>query len=229
MKYLILKGVKFSLDYSYWNSKQYTGEKCSIKVNGAGTVKAIPDVATAILGVITEDLVLETAQSENAAKSTAVINSLIAMGISRRQVKTSSYNIESMYDYVVGKQVFKGYRITNLLSVTITNLANIGKIIDNATAAGANRVDGINFSVSDSSIYYDRALNLAIKSALRKGFIIAEAIGAEINEVPCKITEESLAVPLTEGPMLKLSAQSTPILPGQIEIVARIEAIFEYK
>jgi uncharacterized protein len=217
------------LDYPYWNSKLYTGRKCSIKVNGAGTAKAVPDMATIILGVVTEGLVLETAQNENTAKSTGVINSLIGMGIPGRQIRTASYSIEPIYDYVEGNQVFKGYRVTNLLSITVTDLQQIGKIIDNATTAGANRVDSINFSISDSSIYYDRALNLAIKSALRKACLIAEAIGAQINEIPCKITEEGTAVPLTEGPMVKLSAQSTPILPGQIEISARIEAVFEYK
>lgn len=217
------------MDYTYWNSKLYTGKKCSIKVNGTGTVKAVPDMATVRLGVVTEDLALETAQSENAAKSTEVISSLIDNGIPRKQIRTASYNIEPIYDYVEGKQIFKGYRVTNLLSITITDLTNIGKIIDDATAAGANRVDSINFSVSDPSVYYDRALNLAIKSTLRKAFVIAEAIGAQINEIPCKIIEESPAVPITEGPILKLSAQSTPILPGQIEIAARIEAVFEYK
>jgi uncharacterized protein len=221
--------VKFTLDYPYWNSKLYTGRKCSIKVNGTGTVKAVPDMAVINLGVVTEGLVLEAAQNENTTKSTEVISSLIGMGIPRKQIRTASYNIEPVYDYVEGNQVFKGYRVTNLLSITVTNLAEIGKIIDTATAAGANRVDSINFSISDPSVYYDRALNLAIKSALRKAYLIAEALGAQINEIPCKIIEEGSAVPMAEGPMLKLSAQSTPILPGQIEISARIEAVFQYK
>lgn len=212
----------------YCNQDLCQEKKCCMKLNGIGTVKAIPDIATVDLGIVTENVNLEAAQKENAVKSNAVINKLYELGISRENVKTASYDIEPVYDYIDGKQIFKTYRVTNTLSVIITDLMMVGKIIDSATSLGVNRVNNINFTVADKSIYYNRALDLAVKDASKKAFIVANSIGVEINSVPCYIVEEMPTAPV-EYPMFKMSSEATPILPGQINITAKVEAIFNYK
>ena len=41
-----------------------------------------------------------------------------------------------------------GYRVSNILTVETTKLSMAGNIIDAATQAGANRVDGVSFTLS---------------------------------------------------------------------------------
>ena len=108
---------------------------------------------------------LEKAQSENTAKINAVINSLYKMDIPRQDISTAFFDIQPQYDYIEGRQVFRGYRVTNILSLTIKDFSIIGEIIDTATANGANRVEDINFSVENPSAYYRQALDLAVRNA----------------------------------------------------------------
>lgn len=202
---------------------------CYMKVTGNGRIKAVPDTALVNLGIITENVSLERARRENAIRSNAVVNLLNTMGITSKQINTDSYIIEPMYDFIDGRQTFKGYRVSNILSVTVTDIATIGNVIDKATSAGVNRVDNISFTLADPGDYYDKALNLAINDALHKANEIADSLDVELREVPCRIIEQTAGATPYNAALVKLSAPSTPILPGQLEITASITAIFAYK
>lgn len=200
-----------------------------MKVTGNGKVKAVPDTALVNLGIITENVSLERARRENAIKSAAVVNLLNTMGITSKQINTGSYIIEPMYDYIDGRQTFKGYRVSNILTVTVAAIATIGDVIDKATSTGVNRVDNITFTLADPGEYYDKALNLAINDALHKSNEIAKSLDVELKDTPYRIIEQTAGVSTYDTPLAKLSAPSTPILPGQLEITASIAAIFAYK
>ncbi|MHB1394136.1 MAG: SIMPL domain-containing protein [Clostridia bacterium] len=217
------------MNYNYCNPSLHTPKKGYIKVTGVGAVKAIPDTAIVNLGVVTENISLEAARRENAVKSTAVINVLTNMGIEKKQISTGAFSIDPLYDFIDGKQTFRGYRVSNLLTVTIKDIALAGEVIDKATFSGANRVDNISFILSDQTLYYDKALNLAIENALHKGSEIGNALDVEIDEVPYRIIEKSLGAPTYDTSVAKLSAAATPVLPGQIEITSIILVILGYK
>jgi uncharacterized protein len=225
---IIYERIRFMVDYKDFDSSMCMGRMGGLRVNGVGTVKVMADMAVVSLGIVTEDLSLKAAQEENAEKANAVLKNLYAMGIQKNQVRTKSYNIEPIYNYVEGRQIFEGYRVSNILSVNIRDLTEVGNVIDNATANGANRVENINFTVIDTSKYVDQALSLAIKDAVRKSSVIGDTLGVKVDMTPIRIVEEGPGAALDENPMFKLAASSTPILPGQIDVIVRITAIFEY-
>ncbi|MBU5592252.1 SIMPL domain-containing protein [Clostridium sp. MSJ-4] len=216
------------INYGFYNSNPTWQNHGTMKINGVGMLKVEPNMAIIRLGVITENISLEEAQRENTLKSTSVINQLYQMGIPKNQIQTASYNIEPQYDFVEGKQVFRGYKVTNILSVTMKDLSRIGEVIDSATSSGANSVSNIVFDLEDPSIYYNQALNLAIRNAVIKALEVGNKLGVNVNEIPCKIIEESYSKAVPQASMLQLTAATTPILPGEISINAKIEAIFNY-
>ena len=214
--------------YNYCNPGLYAQKKGHIKVTGIGTVRAVPDTAIVNLGVVTENISLEAARRENAVKSAAVINALIGMGIEKNQISTGAFSIDPLYDFIDGRQTFRGYRVTNLLTVTIKDIARAGEVIDKATFSGANRVDNISFTLSDQTQYYDKALNLAIENALHKGEEIGNALDLELSRVPLRVIEKT-AVPIVyEASMAKLTAPATPVMPGQLEITSTVVIILSY-
>lgn len=215
--------------YGYCDPSLYTPKKGYIKVTGVGAVRAVPDTAVVNLGVVTENTSLEAARRENAVKTNAVINMLTSLGIDKKHIATGSFTIDPVYDFIEGRQVFRGYRVSNLLTVTIKDIARAGEIIDKATFAGANRVDNISFILSDRASYYDKALNLALENALHKGHEIGNALNLEIDEVPYKIAEKNISAPVYEVSSLKTAAAVTPVLPGQLEVTAMILVILGYK
>lgn len=217
------------MDYSYFDRNNFEARKGFIRVMGTGAVKAIPDTALVNLGVVTENTILESARRENAIRTNAVINTLASMGIEKKNISTGAFSIDPIYDYIDGKQTFRGYRITNILTVTVEDIARAGDVIDKATFAGVNRIDSVTFTLSDITNYYDKALALAVENALHKGSEIGNVLNVEVDEVPYKIIEKSDGASLYAASVAKLSAPSTPVLPGQIEIASTIVAVIGYK
>ncbi|WP_051280168.1 SIMPL domain-containing protein [Anaerovorax odorimutans] len=201
---------------------------CKMSLIGQGTISVKPDVASVVLGVRTENLQLEIAQDENTMKINQIVSSLKEIGISPNNIQTQSYMIYPQYDFIDNRQILRGYIVIHDLKVTIKDMNTIGNIIDTAIQNGANQVNSITFSVGDPSIYYQQALNLAIDDVLGKAKTLGEKLKINISEVPVQIIEEGAQNEVPIQPFLMQSKESTPIQTGQIEITARITAIFSY-
>lgn len=215
--------------YPYFYNFRSNTNDYRMNINGKGSVMAEPDIAIVSLGVITENKELKVAQEENAIKSTQVFNSLINNGIEEKDVKTEAYTINPEYDYVEGKQIFRGYKATHTFKVTIKDIKKVGEIIDAAVSSGANMVNNITFTISNPSIYYKKALNLAIDDATRKAKSIESNLEITINRIPISIIEEGQSyTPMAEKALYSAPTVATPIKEGQIEIIANIKAVFTY-
>ena len=158
-----------------------------------------------------------------------VIDSLLKLGIDRDNIQTVSYTIIPQYNYIEGEQVFRGYEVTNAITVKITDIDQVGNVIDMAVQNGANRVSNIQFTVSDEQLYYRKALSLALKNALAKAQTMAETIQLQLDPHPIKITEELRTEPiLYRSFSAKEMAVTTPIEQGQITINATVQVEFQY-
>lgn len=200
-------------------------DKNIIKVMGEGVVNVNPDVAEVTVGVITENINLEAAQKENADTSKKVIDALFDMGINRDDMQTADYTVSIKYDYVDGKQVFRGYEVSNTIRVSVREISTVGEVIDTAVKNGANYIGNINFINTNAAKYYDTALQLAVVDAQNKAVAITDKLKSKINIVPIRVEERSVASSPT---MLKTAQSATPIDPGVNKIVAIIEATFTY-
>ncbi len=205
-------------------------EKGTMTLNGAGIIRVQPDSAIVVLGVISESLELRIAQQENAEKVRNIIDTLLRTGIEERNIETESYSIIPQYDYVEGTQVFRGYRVTNNLKVTIRDMDRVGAVVDAAVASGANIVYTVNFAISNPSGIYKRALAQAIVDAINKAIIIERTLNIIVDKTPNTIEEESISTGIIrERDELFAPIATTPIVGGQIEVVARIKATFSYQ
>ncbi len=200
-----------------------------INVNGKGTVRAVPDIAVVMMGVTNEGKDLNGVQKGNAELSDRVIYTLSKLGIDDRDMETQSYSIEPIYEFVDGKQIFMGYRVRNILKVTIREIEKTGKIIDAAVKAGANTVNSIDFDISEEDGYYYQALKLAVEDAVRRAEVVSKTMGVNVNRIPVSVAEESYGpVPMVLGAFSDSRIAATPVRPKAIEITATVKAAFEY-
>ncbi|CAM3993180.1 SIMPL domain-containing protein [Mesobacillus thioparans] len=205
------------------------GNNKKITVSGEGIVYAAPNRATASLGVRTENPNLQAAQAENAQKSNLMLRSIQNLGIAKDDIKTADFRIDPIYTYEEGKQIFQGYRVTHLYTVTIRNLAQAGTVIDTAVANGANEVMNIQFSVAEPQALYSQALSMAVIDSYNKAQTVARTLGIQTSISPLSITEETQKGP--PGPFLvasmdTASAKGTPIEPGKLEIKATVTGTY---
>ena len=200
-----------------------------LEVFGKGVINVKPDAAEVVIGIKTENPQLEIAQEENAAITNQVISNITKMGVLPRYIQTQNYNIRTNYDYIDGKQAFRGYEVSNNLKVHIRNLELAGEIIDSAVKGGANNVEGITLIVSDQTTYYYEALRLAVTDAQNKARVIADKLDVNLNIIPIQINEHERGEITPFGAMtLKEVSSATPIVAGENKITAEIGAIFKY-
>ncbi|WP_181350178.1 SIMPL domain-containing protein [Thalassobacillus sp. CUG 92003] len=199
-------------------------------VEGSDAVAVKPDRADVELGVITQAMSLTEAQETNAETMNQVIQSLQQLGIPPEMIQTIDYSIQPQYDYVDGKQEFRGYQVTHMLSVKIAEINQTGTVIDTAVQNGANRVLDINFTVNHPSLYYQQALTLALENAAGKARAMTEKLGVKLDPVPIKIAERNSDSPdpFNTAVFKTQSASATPVEPGQLEIKATVDVQYHY-
>lgn len=201
-----------------------------ITVVGNGTVAFQPNYVQLQLEVNTEGKNVSEAQQVNANIMNKVIQSILELNIPREDIQTVAYNIMPNYDYVEGKQVFRGYEVTNAIIVKVADTSQVGTVIDTAVQNGANRVSAIQFKVENSNPYYQQALRLALQNAQTKAETIAEKMKLELYPHPIEIVEESVVAQPVLYKSVAMAEQNftTPIEQGQITISATVRVKFQY-
>lgn len=209
-----------------------THQQPFLEVTGEGEMIIPPNLAKVNLGVMTEGKDVIQTQQQNAVEINQVLSSLLSMGITKNDLKTFDYRIDSEYDFDQGKQIFRGYKVTHLLQVKIEDLALVGKIVDTAVKNGANYVANVQYTLKNKEAIYQQALSSAIINAIQKAQTIAGTLKVRLNPTPIHVKEG------TEGPkpfgnqpisyVKGISTTSTQFEPGELVIMASITAKFIY-
>lgn len=211
-----------------WN-QQFSVSR-EITVTGNGEINAQPDYVQVQIEVRTEGQDVSLAQQENAFIMNRVIGSLVALNIPREAIQTTAYTIYPNYDYIDGKQVFRGYEVQNAITVKITDISQAGTVIDTAIQNGANHVSSIQFKIENSGAYYQTALNLALLNAIAKSKSMVETLQVPLQPIPIEITEESQHATPVPYKSFQLSNQEfvTPIEQGSMTITASVRVKFRF-
>ena len=156
-----------------------------ITVVGDSQSKVSPDTAVITFSVVTQGKQAVDAQQQNAQKSEAVKIAVESItGDAKTEIKTSGYSLNPEQDYYSGKMPkILGYGVKNTVTVSIDKLDRVGAIIDAATSAGANSVEGIQFVVSETSPAQGEALALATAQAMAKAEAVAKSLNGRIVRV----------------------------------------------
>lgn len=111
------------------------GADRQIRVHGSGSVKVKPDTAVIQLGVVTEGTNLTSVQNENASTVSRVKSRLMAAGVEEENIQTSDYSVYPQYDYVDGKQEFRGYQVSHMLTVTVEDIEQTARSLTQRSKA----------------------------------------------------------------------------------------------
>jgi uncharacterized protein YggE len=204
-----------------------------VTVAGEAMTKVEPDAAVLILSVVTQSPQAITAQQENARKSDSVANAIKATAGANTEIKTSDYVLQPQYDYRDNRlPKIIGYDARNSVIVTLSDLKNVGAVIDAASRAGANSIDNVSFILRQTSPARGQALSDATRQAMNKANSIAEALGGRV----LRVVEENESATVA-GPAAEYAAKTeiqaaesyrrTPITSGQLNIRSNVQLIVE--
>ena len=150
----------------------------SVQVSGTAVVNVIPDRVLIQLGVQSNAATPQAVESANSLTINRVIQALKAQGIEEKDIVTDWYVIEPIYDDY-GSLYIKGYRINNIVAITLRDISKVNQVIIAALNAGSNQVVNVEFYLSDLRKYRDQARELAMIAAQEKAGDLASAAGAE--------------------------------------------------
>lgn len=204
----------------------------TISVSGYAEQKVIPDTATLNIGAVIQSETAKEAADKNAALMSAVIAELKAMGLQDKEIRTSYVSVSPVYNYDANDtQTIKGYSASNSVQITTKNLDNLSEIIDRSTAAGANDIGSISFSVSDEKQKQlrEELMNEAVADASSKATTLAKSMGTEITGVyTLSVSENNDSGVNYEYDMATTAkgAVSTPIQPGESTVSMSVQAMY---
>jgi uncharacterized protein YggE len=204
-----------------------------VTVAGEAVAKVEPDSAVVVLSVVTQSAQAVTAQQENARKGDAVSNAVKATAGSNVEIKTSDYKLQPQYDPRDTRlPKIVGYDARNTVTVTMSDLKNVGAVIDAASRAGANSIDGISFVLRQTSPARGQALADATQQAMNKARSIAQALGGHVSRVVEENEKSTVgqAQGFDYGNVDMLTADkrvATPIAAGQLSIKSNVELVVE--
>jgi len=152
-----------------------------ITVNGTGEVRVSADTAVISLGVSARDRDVLKAQQKANEIIAAIRGALTERGVKEENINTEFINIYALYDYQNDQELLTAYNASSTLAIRVTDMDSVGSLIDASFAAGANTLNGISFSASDTEEARAEALKAAVADARTKADILAEASGLKIT------------------------------------------------
>jgi uncharacterized protein YggE len=202
----------------------------SVQATGEAVVHVKPDQARLDIGVVTEAATAQAAAAQNATQLQATLDKLRAVLGSSGEVGTVGYSLTPNYQYPRdgGIPTIKGYTASNTVEATSWDLAGIGKVIDAVSQAGANRIQGLQFSLKDEAPARAQALRQAVEAAKGNAQAMAGAMGMKLGKV-LTLEQGTPAVirPVMKAMAANLAAAPTPVEPGNVEVQASVTLTVE--
>jgi len=210
-------------------------QRRTISVTGRGEVKATPDRMALTFAVETTAPRAAEAAAENAKRSAAVAAAVKALLAADDTVSTTRYSIEPRYETPRPGEAreprITGYVAHNEVQVESRQIDRVGALIDAATAAGANRVGGLQLSVSKQSELTRTAIEKAGADARGQAESVAKGLGVRLKGLLSASTSP-VAVPVfrrfeANAMAGEMRATRTPIEPGELSIAATLQVTYE--
>jgi uncharacterized protein YggE len=203
----------------------------TLSLSADGQVKVDPDEATVTIGVQTTAPTAQAAMTDNAQRMTALIAALKAAGLPDRDIQTWNINLSAQYNYVQNEAPkLAGYQATDDVTVTVEDLRRLGPVIDAATGAGANQVQGIAFGLKNPVVAENAARVAAVKALAAKADVYTGALGYRIGRL-VNLSEGGGYQPQPLAREMMVSAAhaspSTPVQSGQLTVTISVSAIYE--
>lgn len=209
----------------------------TVSVSGIGRVRVTPDRFSFNVSVQTTSPAVEEAVNENNTKVAAVIAALKSAGAKAEEIQTSNFSIYPQQDYSQQQQGklprVVGYQVSNSITVTKKQVADAGRLLQAAIAAGVNQTSGLSFSVSDSARGRDEGLRAAFADARAKASLLAQAAGRTLGPA-MTINEIGSMTPQPPRPMgvramAAVVAEPVPVESGTEELMFTVSVVFSMR
>jgi uncharacterized protein YggE len=159
-----------------------------------------------------------------------VVRAIRSVGVPASDIQTEDVSVSSRIVRVGSdKHRERQWTASESLAIHVTNIKIVGSVIDGATRAGANTINGPTFSFSDPSAGKIAATRAAIADARRRADDAAAAIGYQVSGVQSvQLDPQSQVLPVAGSAPSASAGPGTPttVHPGTEEVDAEVEIVY---
>ncbi len=213
----------------------------TIAVNGVAQRMVSPDTGIVVLAVVTQGATVAAAAGENNTLATRVMQAIDRLTIPRLTLRTLGFDVQPMYEQRPPNSTaatpprIVGYQVTNRLQAHIPDTdtarlsTNVGRVIDAALAAGANRTDQVSFTLENTTAINRELLAEATHNARDTAVVLAKAAGVTIRRLLSLSATPYVSQP--PSPVMYARAEAAapgmPIQAGELTVQAQVYAVYE--
>lgn len=202
------------------NAHSDPAANATITVGANGVVTAPPDVAMVTLAVEASSNSAESARAAVAENVSRLRTALSRANVTADRIRTTAFTIRSVRDENGTVTYYAVHQLELRLPV-----ADAGRIVDTAVGAGATRVDGVTFTLVESTRRDLRATAIehALANARTDADVVANATALSVRSVTSVQTADA-----DVGPVLseRATAPGTIFTPGPVTVTASVTVTY---
>lgn len=204
-----------------------------ITVTGLARQELTPDQARVSLGVRSLAASPQEAAQQNAAAMQALLEAIKPLLRPEDQIQTQTYHLlpQREWDQEARRWREVGFQAENRVRVTTRRPDLLGELLQAASQAGANSIDGPQWGLADPAQARRQVQVLALADARAQAEALAQAAGRRLGPV------RSISASASEPPapmMLRAMAApeaaanpAPPLEPGRISLSASVTVSFD--
>lgn len=204
-------------------AEQATTGDSTIRVATSGQVEAQPDQAILRISVVATGDSANAVREAVAANASAMRQALREAGVSDDQIRTAYYDISRAHRE--RKTGAGQYRAIHAFRITVSDTSRVGELIDVAVTNGADRVDGVQFTLSEEKRRELRkdALREAMTNARSQADVLASAANLTITEATRVQTGHVQVRPYrVQYESARAVSASTSVESGPVTVTAQV-------
>lgn len=221
-----------------WAHEGAKPERSTLTVTSMGHVALAPDTVFVTLGMETAGKSLAEAEQQNRAVMQKVTDRLRELQIDKERIQTASFTVSPQYkpppkpqsDTPPVPPEIIGYIVSNSVRVEVRKLELVGSVIDHSLAAGANRFQGLHWSLRDEQQAKLAALKQAAAKAREKAAALSDSLNVKLIRLVSANEQGRVVRPLAQQrAMMAMESRGddTPFFAGELKVEATVTLVYE--
>ena len=200
----------------------------TLTMSGQGEVRAAPDAVNLSAGVTAQAPTAAAALAANTTQMQAVFAALKKLGVADKDMQTSNFSVSPQMAQTPNQQPrLTGYQVNNQVQVHLTDVGKLGAALDALVTAGANQMNGIDFTISNPAPLLDQARAGAVADAKAKAEIYAKAAGVSLGPVLSISENENQGPRPIYAAMAMRVGKEVPVAAGEESVNAQVSIVWE--